>query len=93
VVVRWVLACAFSAEETRKRRRRKKMAWRTRGGAVPAALLLLLLLRGEKPVERKGRCRRFLCSFFAPLVSLLPSAHWFSCVWSAASARSVGFSL
>jgi hypothetical protein len=69
------------------------MAWRTRGGAVPAALLLLLLLRGEKPVERKGRCRRFLCSFFAPLVSLLPSAHWFSCVWSAASARSVGFSL
>lgn len=93
MVVRWVLACAFSAEETRKRRRRKKMAWRTRGGAVPAALLLLLLLRGEKPVERKGRCRRFLCSFFAPLVSLLPSAHWFSCVWSAASARSVGFSL
>lgn len=92
-MVRWVLACAFSAEETRKRRRRKKMAWRTRGGAVPAALLLLLLLRGEKPVERKGRCRRFLCSFFAPLVSLLPSAHWFSCVWSAASARSVGFSL
>lgn len=92
MVVRWVLACAFSAEETRKRRRRKKMAWRTRGGAVPAALLLLLL-RGEKPVERKGRCRRFLCSFFAPLVSLLPSAHWFSCVWSAASARSVGFSL